>query len=90
MAMIAAYEPSAERWSALDDRGLSQAVLRELSELAQQRGLGERLTIHGGYWGGADVVIAHPRSDQSALEVVAVDPDSHPALAAACEIRHPA
>lgn len=79
---IHAYEPSAS------ERQLAPRTSEALQRLATERGLGERLAIHGGRLGGADVVVASPRTRADALLIVEVPPE-YPVLQEACAIRSP-
>lgn len=81
---LAAYVVRAER----PDRN-DPEVQEELQKLAEERGLGERLELHGGIWGTADVVVAYPRQSEDCLLAIDFDPDRYPALARACEFRYP-
>lgn len=83
--LIAAWEPCSDgRWP-LDPRTASD-LRGELRRLAVERGLGETLSIHGGVYGSADVVVARPRVRADALACVRYDPKHYPTIAAVCAI----
>lgn len=67
------------------------AVEAELVALSTERGRGETLAVDGDLWGGAQVVIAHPRQADHGFYAVDLGPlgDRYPALLAACAVRTP-
>lgn len=70
----------------IERRPMSTEAAAELSDLAKHMGV--TLACRGGVYGGAEVVIAHPRERADAVRVVDV-PARYTALRAACDVRVP-
>lgn len=86
--LLVAYEPrSADRWPR--SAGLARDLREELTALAVERGLGETLTVHGGMWGAASVVVAHPRQSPATLVGVRYDPLRYPTIEEICRFVGP-
>lgn len=64
-------------------------VKAELLALAAERGRGETLDVDGDVWGGARVVVSHPRTREHGFLAVSFDDSRYPALSEACLVRSP-